>query len=336
MLYILYGPDSFSRQEALAALRAELDPNGMLASSTVALEGRQTTPQEVMAACDTAPFLAQRRLVVVHGLLQQAEGGRSSRGRRGGGGGPWAALAEYVPRMPPTTVLVLVDDEVAPENPLLQALRPHAAVRHFPKPTERALPGWIASRARSLGLKMTDGAVRLLAALVGPDTWALASELEKLAAYAADGRPVGEEEVRSLVAAAREVRVYSLVDAIVEGRAAAALRLLEQMMAQEQHPLSILAAIQRHYRNLVIAREMLEAGATSRQIGERARLGGYALEKVLQQAPAYPLPRLREAYRRLLAADAAIKRGVYGQELALELLVQELAGGRRRAASLRA
>jgi hypothetical protein len=34
---------------------------------------------------------------------------------------------------------------------------------------------------------------------------------------------------------------------------------------------------------------------------------------------------LKAAYRRLLEADEAVKRGRYGEELALELLVHDLA-----------
>lgn len=327
MLYVLFGPDSFSRQEALAQLKAKLDPDGMLDSSATVLEARQSSPQEVMAACDTVPFLANRRLVIVQGALQQAAGAPGRRGRRSGAGegGPWLALADYVPRMPPSTVLVLLDDDVSPDNPLLQALRPHARVRHFRPPDQRGLPDWIRRRARALGLSLTPGALGLLTDLVGNDLWTLSRELEKLSAYGADGRPVGEEEVRSLVAAAREVSIFPLIDAIVEGRGPAALRLLRQMFRQGRGASYIFAMIQRQYRNLIIAREMLEAGATSRQIGERLRVGSYGLEKLLQQALACPPERLRQAFRRLLEADLSIKRGIYGEELALELLVQELA-----------
>jgi len=43
------------------------------------------------------------------------------------------------------------------------------------------------------------------------------------------------------------------------------------------------------------------------------------------QARRLPLPRLRAAHRRLLEADAAIKRGRMTPEVALETLVYDLA-----------
>ena len=124
----------------------------------------------------------------------------------------------------------------------------------------------------------------------------------------------------------RETTVFPLVDAIVEGRPAAAIKLLRQMFRQESGaPPYILSMIQRQIRHLALAREMLEAGESARHIGETLRLPGFALERLLEQAPRYPAPRIKAAFQRLLEADLHIKRGVYDGELSLELLVHDLA-----------
>ena len=328
MLHVFFGKDSFSLRERLDELRSSLDDDGMLASSTVVLDGRRTSLAEVTAICDTVPFLAAHRLVIVEGLLARLAG--AGRGRRRGGRGPsaetaaWLPLADYVDRMPPSTHLVLIDGEVQGENPLRDALKGKGEVHEFRPLSPRAVPDWVRSRARSLGLTLSPGAVRLLADFVGNDLWALAGELEKLSIYAG-GRPVGEEEVRALVTAVRETSVFPLVDAIVEGRPAAAVRLLRQLLRQESGVPYILAMIQRQLRHLAVAREMVDAGASSRRIGEALRLRDFALDKLLEQAPRYSPQRLRAAFRRLLEADLQIKRGIYHDELALELLVHDLA-----------
>ena len=335
MLHVFFGKDSFSLRERLDELRSSLDDDGMLASSTVVLDGRRTSLAELTAACDTVPFLAAHRLVIVEGLLARLAGaGRGRRaqtgGRPAGGRGPsaetaaWLPLADYVDRMPPSSHLVLVDGDVQRGNPLLDALKGKGEVREFRPLAQRAVPGWIQSRARSLGLTLGPGAVRLLADFVGNDLWALSGELEKLSVYAG-GRPVGEEEVRALVTAVRETSVFPLVDAIVEGRPAVAVRLLRQVLRQESGVPYVLAMIQRQLRHLAIAREMMDAGASGRRIGEVLRLPDFALDRLLEQAPRYPPQRPRAAFRRLLEADLQIKRGIYHDELALELLVHDLA-----------
>ena len=319
MLHVLFGKDAFSLREALDKLRSSLDADGMLANSTTVLDGRRTSLAEVTAACDTVPFMSANRLVIVEGLLSRLGGGR-----RGGEEEAWLPLAEYVDRMPPSTHLVLVDEEVEGGNPLLDALKGRGEVSQFRPLYARAVPGWIGKRAQRLDLKLSAGAVRLLADFVGNDLWTLSGELEKLSVYAA-GRPVSEDEVRALVTAVRETTVFPLVDAIVEGRPAAAIKLLRQMFRQGSGAPYILLMIQRQIRHLALAREMLEAGESARRIGETLRLPGFALERLLEQAPRYPAPRIKAAFQRLLEADLHIKRGVYDGELALELLVHDLA-----------
>ena len=334
MLYVFFGEDSFSLRERLDTLRASLDADGMLASSTTVLDGRAASLAEVTAACDTVPFLSAHRLVIVEGLLSRLAG--AGRGRRRSGGPSaeveaWLPLADYADRMPPTTHLVLIDGEIKGGNPLLDALKGKGEISEFPPLVRRAVPGWIRSRAQSLGLSLPPGAVGLLADFVGSDLWTLSHELEKLSAYSA-GRPVSEDDVRALVTAVRETSVFTLVDAIVEGRTAAALRHLRQMYQQESNVLYILAMIQRQFRHLAIAREMLDAGESGRSISEALRLRDFARDRLLDQATGYSAARLQEAFQRMLEADLNIKRGVYEGELALELLVQDLAEARPRAA----
>lgn len=336
MLYILYGDDALSRREALEELKAELDTDGMLSTNTVLLVAAQTTPQEVMAACDTAPFLGQCRLVIVEGLLS-ATSQRGRRSARSGGKnapdtGPWQGLARYAAHMPGTTVLALVDDEVAPGHPLLEALRPMARVLAFPLPEPRAVPAWVAARARKMGLRLEARAAALLAELVGNDTWALANEIEKLAAYS-NGQPVTEADVRQLVPAASELAIWDMLDAIVEARPQAVVRLLYDLLTRGQNPGALLKAIETRYRRLAVARELLDAGATVAEIGSQLGQRGYGLERLLGQASRQPMPAIRSAMARIVEADAAVKGGVYDEEVALELLAQELAQVTARAGS---
>ena len=329
MLYVFFGKDSFSLRERLDGLRASLDADGMLSSSTSVLDGRRATLAEVTAACDTVPFMCAHRLVIVEGLLSRFGGGGRAR-KRGGEVEAWLPLAEYAGRMPPSTHLVLVDTEAEGDSALVEALRGKGEVREFRPLAQRAVSDWIRARAKATGLELAAAAARLLADFAGNDLWTLSGEMEKLSVYAG-GRPVGEDDVRALVAAVREASVFPLVDAIVEGRPALAIKLLRQMFRQESGAPYILTMIQRQLRHLAVAREMLDAGESGRSIGQALHIPDFALDKLLGQAARYSQPRLQSAFQRVLEADLQVKRGVYEGELALELLVHDLAEPARRA-----
>jgi len=332
MLYIFFGRDDFSRREELSRIKAPLDNDGMLSSNTDVLEGRGVTLEQLTTICDTVPFLASHRLVVVEGLLGRFES--SDRPRRGGGRprrGPapelesWLALAEYVQRLPASTTLVLLDDELSGDNPLLQTLRPHAEVIEFRVLRPGAVLQWVLDRAQRQGTDISPAAAKLLAELVGNNLWIMANELDKLAVYA-QGRRIEGADVRALVSAARDVNVFAMVDAVVERRAPVALRLLRQQVAQGTDSGYLLAMVMRQYRLIIQAKDLSMSGITTQEIGQRLGIGSeFVLQRVLDQADRYSLLRLKAAYRRLLEADEGVKRGRYNEELALELLVHDLA-----------
>jgi DNA polymerase-3 subunit delta len=279
------------------------------------------------------PFLSAHRLVVVEGLLKRFDPPeRPRRGSRGARGGSrealerWRGLADYAQRMPDTTTLVLVDEELSGDsNPLLKALKSAGQVREFRALRPGAVLQWILERAQNQGIDISPAAARLLADLVGNNLWVLASELAKLAAYA-QGRRIEGADVRSLVSEARQVNIFAMVDAIVERRAGVALRLLRQLKMAGAEGGYLLAMVVRQYRLIIQAREMMTAGLSTREIGQQLGIASeFVLQKILDQAQRYSLSRLKAAYRRLLEADVGVKRGHYDEELALELLVHDLA-----------
>jgi DNA polymerase-3 subunit delta len=334
VIHVFCGSDSFTLHEALAELKAELNSDGMLATNTATFEGNQVRSDELLAVCNTVPFMGAHRLVLVEGLLARFQAPRGRRraaaGQTGEPGrqvnlGPWRDLPAALESLPPSTTLVFVDEDVSEGNPLLRLLSPLVQVRRFPRLSQRDLPGWIQARARQEGVDISPAAVRLLADLVGNDLWVLWQELKKLALYAG-GRQVEDGDVRALTVAAREASVFTLVDAVVEGHPDQALRLLEQLLDQGAAAPYLLAIITRQYRNLLLAKEMLGHRRPRAEIGERLSItSSFALGKVLEQAGRYPPARLEPSYRRLLEADASIKSGIYREELALEVLVQDLA-----------
>lgn len=332
MLYVLYGRDDFSLREELARIKGELDSDGMLSSNTDVLDGREVSPEQLMAICDTMPFLSAHRLVVVEGLLKRFDPPeRPRRGARAARRGDtealerWRGLVDYAQRMPDTTTLVLVDGELSGDNPLVKALSPAGQVREFRLLRPGAVLQWILERAQNQGIDISPAAARLLADLVGNKLWLLASELEKLAAYA-QGRRIEGADVRALVSEARQVSIFAMVDAIVEKRAAVALRLLRQLTKDGAEGGYVLAMVVRQYRLIIQARELMTAGLPTREIGQRLGVTSeFVLQRILDQAQRYSLARLKAAYRRLLEADVGVKRGHYDEELALELLVHDLA-----------
>ena len=328
MLYILYGQDDFSLNQAVEKIKADLGDWEMLATSTTNLEGQHLTLSELRNKCGAAPFLSSHRLVIVDGLLGRFEvkqsRPRSGRGKSGNGLGEWDGLASYIGQMPETTVLMLVDGEMKGQNPLLKKLSPLAEVRTFPLLRGGDLKAWIQQRVREEGGNITPQAVNLLAELVGGDLWAMDGEIQKLLLYSQE-RPISEDDVRQLVSYVQEANIFALVDAVAEGRTELAQRVLHRLYDEGVAPTYILVMITRQFRLIAQARD-LGKGLSRLQIQDRLGLkSSYSLDKTLGQAKLYDFEGVKRAYDKLLETDLAIKTGKYSDKLALELLVTELA-----------
>jgi len=329
MFYILYGLDEFSLREELERIKDSLGDREALASNTTFFEAREVGIAQLMDACMALPFLGSHRLVIVEGLLGRSKGDEvdsegESEKKPKGDTHKWKQLAEWVGDMPPSTALVLIDGEIRKPNALLKALSPLAEVREFPPLRGAKLKEWIRNRVRLGGGRISSSAVEMMASLVGDNLWVLASEIDKLILYT-EGRLIDEEDVREVVSYAREANVFTMVDAIVEGKSARAASLLHQSLDEGAAAPYLLVMITRQLRLLVQVKEL--SGQRYRRSDIKSRLGiskDFVLDKAIEQGRHYSMERLEQVYRKLLEADLSIKRGTLKGELALDLLVSEL------------
>ncbi len=330
MLYILYGEDSFSLCQTLKEIRKGLGEPQLLAVNTTVLDGQQLTFEELKNIADTTPFLSPKRLIIVEGLLKRFEPPSKTK-RRSRETTPeskakeiaeWQALSNYTKQMPPTSVIILLDGKLSKNNPLFQTLAPIAKVIYFPLLKGKALHHWIQKRVTEGGGTISTGAINLLAQLIGSDLWIMDKEIEKLLLYASN-RSITEDMVQQIVPQSREVSVFTLIDAILDGQVQVAYQVMHQLMKEGASASYLLVMIARQLRLMVKAKEAHQLSRSEAQ-NKLGLTSDYSLDKTLSQAQAYTLSRLKEVYHKLLETDLAIKTGKYSGDLALDLLITEL------------
>ena len=329
MLYILLGQDDFSLTHSLEEIKKSIGDQTLLAANTATLDGQQVTLDQLRTVCETVPFLAERRLVIVTGLLERFEPkDKSSRRRKNthitNQQDNYKSLAAYITRIPDSTILVLIDSKVGSNNPLFKELSGKAEVKSFPLLRDAKLRQWIQSYVAKEGGSISPQAVNLIAKLVGSNLWTMANEINKLLLFTS-GRRIEEEDVNMVVSCAQEANVFTMVDAILGFKAKAAEQSLQQLLQRGAAPAYLLVMLSRQVQLIVRARELINQAKPDMEIQNRLGLTSeFALRKTLEQADRYPLERLKQLYHRLLEADLSIKTGKYDAELVLNILVAEL------------
>ena len=328
MIYILYGPDSYSLHQTLETVKKSAGSEAASDSNIVELDGSQISLSGLKVACETVPFLADNRLVIITGLLERFEPKmRITSPKKMGGkidqSQGWQLLANTLKTIPHTTILVLVDGEITNRNPLLKEIAAVAEVKPFPLLKRAALIMWIQKRVVQVGGKMSPPAVELIAKLVGNDLWAMANEIDKLVLYTGS-RLIEEKDVLAIVSHAQETSVFTMVDAILENKTSIAEDSLQQLIERGAAPTHLLWMLHRQIRFIILVKELVKQKKTNMAIQAQLGLADYPMQKTLEQAEKYSLESLKSIYKKLLETDLAIKTGKYDGELALNILIAEL------------
>lgn len=329
MIELIYGEDDVGVEDALNEILRNAGPEDLRDINTTILRNEDLTPEALESAAFTIPFMTDTRVVAVKGLMSRFErggrrgGGAAASGRRQSGLGDWADVAERLASLPPSTHLALADGAVARNNPLFRKLAPIAQTREFPLPRDRDMPGWIANRAKTLGVDIEGAAIRVLAEAAGRQPRLIDSELRKLALYA-NGRRARVADVELMVAYVREANIFQAVDAVIDGRTDVALRLVRKIMEDGNPAVYVLTMLARQARLLLIANDMLSRGASQEEISARLRLSGWVLNKTLQQTRRLSAEYLRYLHAQLVETDLTLKTRPIEERLALETLVADL------------
>jgi DNA polymerase-3 subunit delta len=338
VFYVFHGEDEFSRTKEVNRQKAKLgDGDPMMAElNTSLLEGKRITMGELRHACDSIPFMADRRLVIVHGLLNRlfsrsrsedepAAGGAESDSKRAF----LSDLAGYLINLPPTTRLFFVEDTtLPPSHPILKLARQEEKnkrgfVLYYKQPKDDELPNWVRKQVQTRGGTISHEAVTMLAALVGSDLRALDQELEKLLLYAGQ-RQITAQDVLSLVSRARETSIFDLVDCVGRREPDRALLLLHHMLDEEAAPLYLLSMLARQIRILIEVSELRDQGLVAKDIAARLKMHPFVIRKGLAQSRNFTMPQLEAAHERVVATDWAIKTGQSEDVLALDMLIVAL------------
>jgi DNA polymerase III subunit delta len=270
--------------------------------------------QDIITRCETLPFFGARRVVVV----RRAEALRAA---------DQDALAAYLERGTLPSVLIMQAAKLDGRRRLYLALRHLGRIEPCDPLKPWEVSRWIQDRVKKAGKGLAPDAVQLLALLVGGSIRELASEIDKLVAYAGDRTTITAQDVRAITSHVAEAEVFELMDAVGHQQASRALKLLRAVLAKEA-PLLVLFMLGDHIRTIRKAKALMDRRASADEA--RSVLGGrywlYEHGKLQPQVSKFAGMDMGRVLGLLLEADTDIKTGVKHPRLALETLIVGLCG----------
>jgi DNA polymerase III subunit delta len=300
-VYLITGTD---RPKVSRALRRLRDRVGEDATET--LSAHEASGDDVAAACNVLGlFAVERRLVAVEDVQS------------------WKAVdlkavEEYLRRPAPTTVLALAGDEIKRDSALMKAVAKAGEVLVYDLPKrgrggKADLPKWVVQQLGERGVVIEQEAARGLVELVGENADELATEIDKVATWAA-GERIGEREVAELVPPRAEAPPFDLTDAWGRRDVAAVLAASERIVersgdAPRDVLLRISGLLTSHVSRVRDCQALAAEGVPPAAAADRLRRNRFYVQKLYEQANNFSPEDLGNAVVRLARLDLGLKGG---------------------------
>lgn len=317
--YLFEGAEEYIKQQALRQLAAKLLPEGLEEMNQTDM----TDPDAdaLVAAAETLPFMAEKRLVIVRECSLLTAGRKSEDERK------TDAILDYISHISPTTCLVFyIKGKADGRKKLYTLLKKKNAIVDFSPMSDMECADWARRTMRRMGKTLSAEDAGRLVFTVGRDAALLKQEMDKLAAYLGTRDTVTASDIDLICTRSVECTVFQMVDAQVAGNNDQAFALLRDMLRSGEDRFGVLAMLLRQYRILYHMRCLLDERTPQSAQASLLGIPPFSVGRTQQQARRFEKERLRAAYDFLMDYEFRLKQGLVPQEGCAENAMLRLEG----------
>ncbi len=350
---VCHGDDEIAISLYIHTLEHEIGDDAMADANISHLDGKTCSENDLANLVMSSPFFTEKRLVILSNPF--ARMGKEKKGEPEEGqeipertgvktGDLKKRFLDMLSGIPSTTTLLLViEDALAWDSKIgrknwevlkgshflvkwIEQNDGGVLIKPFSLPDPKEMPGWIQKEAASKKCKFKPDAAAELAQYVGNDTRLAAMEIEKLALYVGDKRPVEVEDVMALSTSTSSATIWKLVDAIGKKDAHQAVLLYHQLLETHDVNYEIYPMIVRQFRQLLMAREVLDERGNTQVIMRDLGVQQFVADNLGKQAANFTMPALEKIYFQLMKIEEDGKNGMGDLETAIDALIVTAAG----------
>jgi DNA polymerase-3 subunit delta len=311
-IYIIAGKDeplvNAKCQELVDGL---LDPQQRV-MALLSVEASEAVACDVLDELRTAPFLADKRVVVIKGADEFISKYR-------------LILERYFEKPAPTGVLVMTVASWDGRTKLAKKLPEVGRLIEITPPKPWELAGHLVQYAAGKHkVRLARDAAELLVELTGPELMQLYNEVDKLVLFARDEKTIHPQHVESLIGHNRVYGAFEVIDAMTAGDAGQAVTRLRKMFEENKDAeYTVVGAFAFHVRRMFQAKKLLDKRTSPEIIAKQLRIG-YNRNQFFAQLGRVSLPQIAALLEDLAAIDYAAKTGQAQTPVAIEQLVLKL------------
>lgn len=288
------------------------------------MEGSYITTEAIENACETLPFMDEKRLVIIKNFdcLQGNKRSKENEEKQD-------ELATYIENIPQNTCLVFWQTTgIDRRKKIFKGIKKYGEIVEFNKLNPNELSHWIEKMVGKKEKSISKAEIKYfienndyLSKNSKKTLRDIENELNKIIDYIGERKKINKEDIKKIIPKKLDNDIFKMVDAIGKKERSMALKLLRDMLKEGENEMMILSMIVRQYRILLQCKELRSKGYSPNEIASKIEVHPFVVKKGLSQSQYFTSTALKDALYYALEMDQKIKLGKIDQRLGLEMLI---------------
>jgi len=297
-VFFFTGENTIELQEKLNFWKQEFIKKHTDSNLEVFDEVSQSQLSDIINALESAPFLAERRMVILKGFPFPASSKKKVETE---------SLEAVLQQLPETTLALFVSPAPDKRSRFFKWLNTHAKKETFVAPKGREVISWIQRKFQRHQKSITPQGADMLSFFCGDDLNRIDQEVEKLTLLSLPS--IDEKMVERYVTPHPEAKIFKVLDLVGKIPPGKLLQEFSQLVESGEDLMMIFYMIVRQFRLLVQIKFLLLKRLPRDVVQKRMKLAPFQIGGLAKQSENFSLDLLKASFKRLTEIEYQIKTG---------------------------
>lgn len=322
-IYLFTGHEEYLMHEALDILKDKYVEESFESLNYAIIDGKSMTFDNILNACETLPFMATKKIVVVRDISEIMDNAEADFDK---------TMASYIETLDNYLCLIIMDrsSNLKKTSRIYKTAKKMNTVVDFKKLQGLELNNWIKDKLKKHNKEILGSNLYYLIQSSKyseynstKTLYDLENELLKLVNYAYS-KEISKEDIDSCFIKTLDTNIFNLLNSISNKDSDNALRIFNEMHISNEPIQRILFMITRQIRLVLGYKMYKEKGYGEREIQSKLKVKPYEFKKIASQGYSLTEAQLIKTLNYILEIDIKQKTSSHDDKLGLEMLIINL------------
>lgn len=285
----------------------------------IKIDGMNTNFDVIMNACETMPFMSEKKIVLVYraNFLQDKSDSTGTK--------IYNDIKKYVENMPPYTILIMYylckDKRDKPnKNKKLTPIGKVLPIVYCDKLKRDKYIKKISDIFKEKGKQIGRVELMYFCEKVQNNFDIIKREIDKLISYS-EGREIKKSDIDLLILNSNEDDIFDLVELIAQRKIDKAIDVMKEILYKSDQHMLIMSTIQKHFSRLYGIKLGMMQGKKVEHFIEKFRLPQFVCEKLMSQSSRFTEKQLAELIKLCVETERKLKSSGLDKTMEMEFLL---------------